>query len=178
MKMKRIFTLILILSAMASADLAEKIDQAASNALRDSNLVLKNDKVVLYGFQTNGVDTKKGKYGCAKVVSITLRKAGVDIPVTLGVSSIETGLKNWKRVTDKDSLLPGDVVVWISRYKGNKNEACTGGGTCHVGIFSHKGYFHNNPLGFSPIYNGIGLKMGYKFKCAFRPPTEVKAGAT
>ena len=42
------------------------------------------------------------------------------------------------------------------------------GGTCHVGINSEKGFFHNNPLGYSPIYDGVGLKLGYTFKYALR----------
>lgn len=145
------------------------INNAACRALRDSNLIVKSGKVFLYGTQTNGADTKQGKYGCAKVVSVALRKAGVDIPVLLGVAGIESALKGWKKIRSDDSLLSGDVVVWTSRFKGNKNDACTGSGTCHVGIFSDEGYFHNNPLGNRPIYNGLGLFFGYKFKYAFRP---------
>lgn len=152
------------------ADLATEINRAAVAALDDSNLVVKDRKVYLYGVHTNGADTHGGKYGCAKVVSVALRKAGMDIPITLGVVGIETALKGWKRIPDPDQLRPGDVVVWVSRFKGHAKGACTGGGTCHVGIFSDRGYFHNNPLGYQPIYDGMGLVFGYKFKQAFRPP--------
>lgn len=162
-----------MLCTFSFAGLAENINEAALNALSDSNLVVADDKVILYGVQTNGIDTKNGKYGCAKVVSVTLRRAGVNIPVLLGVAGIETELRKWMKVRKSDSLLPGDVVVWISRFKGVKGGACIGGGTCHVGIYSENGYFHNNPLGNSPIYNGIGLKLGYKFKYAFRPPRKM-----
>ena len=166
----------LTLAMGTAADLASSINMAALQAFQDSNLVIRGEKVVLYGVQTNGADTKGGKYGCAKVVSVTLRKAGVDIPITLGVSGIETKLGGWRRIGRPDSLRPGDVIVWISRFKGNENGACTGGGTCHVGIVSEKGYFHNNPLGHTPIFNGVGLKFGYRFKAAYRPPDEAQAG--
>jgi hypothetical protein len=148
----------------------DKIDQAALHGLDDTNLVFKDKRVFLYGVRTNGPDTKMGKYGCAKVVSVTLRHAGIDLPILLGVSGIETELKDWKRIASRDSLLPGDVVIWVSRFKGNKDGTCTGSGTCHVGICSTKGYFHNNPLGYHPIFNGIGLKFGYIFKYGLRPP--------
>lgn len=153
-----------------NADLAAAINLAATSALADTNLIIKDKKVFLYGVHTNGADTHKGKYGCAKVVSVTLRKAGMSIPILLGVAGIESALKGWEKVSDADKLLPGDVVVWVSRFKGNPNGACTGGGTCHVGIRSDKGYFHNNPLGYQPIYGGMGLWLGYKFKQGFRPP--------
>ncbi|GEM_PF-3526758 len=174
--LKSVALLVLMTSSSAFPDVSGNINKAASEAFQDSNLVVRNDKVILFGTQTNGADTHFGKYACAKVVSVTLRKAGVDIPVTLGVSGIETTLKPWKRVSNADSLRPGDVVVWISRFKGNQNGSCTGGGTCHVGIFSEKGFFHNNPLGYSPIYNGIGLKLGNKFKAGYRPPSGNKTG--
>lgn len=176
MKFSLFILSIQMLCNFSFAGLAENINEAAVNALSDSNLVVANDKVVLYGVQTNGTDTKKGKYGCAKVVSVTLRRAGVAIPVLLGVAGIESELRNWKKVRESDSLAPGDVVVWISRFKGVKGGACIGGGTCHVGIYSGKGYFHNNPLGNTPIYNGIGLRLGYKFKYGFRPPKEIAVG--
>jgi hypothetical protein len=171
---KRIVTWILAIGllpslAIAEADLAQLINQAALHGLDDTSLVVKNKKVILFGIQTNGADTKNGKYGCAKVVSVTLRKAGVDIPVTLGVSGIEMQLRTWNKIRDEDSLQPGDVVIWTSRFKGNKNGSCTGGGTCHVGIKSEKGMFHNNPLGYQPIYDGLGLATGYKFKLGLRP---------
>jgi hypothetical protein len=165
--------LITLCLVLAQGNQAEKINAAAMNGLADSNLVVKNKQVFLYGIHTNGEDTKKGKYGCAKVVSVTLRKAGVKIPITLGVSGIETELKGWERIGEEDSLLPGDVVVWVSRFKGNSNGACTGGGTCHVGILCKKGFFHNNPLGYRPIFNGLGLQFGYKFKYGFRPPNKI-----
>jgi hypothetical protein len=161
---------IFICSGLAQADMAHSINEAALHGLDDTSLVVADKKVFLYGVRTNGADTRNGKYGCAKVVSVTLRKAGVDIPVTLGVSGIEGKLRTWEKIGSEDSLKPGDVVVWTSRFKGNKNRSCTGGGTCHVGIKTVNGYFHNNPLGYQPIFDGIGLATGYKFKIGLRPP--------
>ena len=159
----------LMIPVASDADDAQAISKVASHGLDDTSLVVKDKKVLLFGVQTNGADTKNGKYGCAKVVSVTLRKAGIDIPITLGVAGIETRLNTWKKIREEDSLQPGDVVIWVSRFKGNKSGACTGGGTCHVGIKTEKGYFHNNPLGYQPIFGGLGLASGYKFKVGLRP---------
>jgi hypothetical protein len=159
---------------MAGADLAGSINFTALQTEDSLNLYSNNDKVYLYGIQTNGKDTRNGQWACAKVVSIILIKSGVNIPVQLGVCGIETKLSNWEKIIDKDSLVPGDVVVWTSIVKGNKSKACTGGGTCHIGIFTDKGYFHNSPLSKRPTFNGISL-LGFKFKYALRPPKKYPA---
>lgn len=125
---------LLTIGKAVAEDLASSINSAAIEALKNTNLIIKDSKVLLYGVQTNGADTKKGKYACAKVVSVTLRKAGVDIPITLGVAGIETKLKHWQHITKEENLQPGDIIIWTSIFKGNKNGACTGNGTCHVGI--------------------------------------------
>ena len=151
---------------------AADINGAALGTRRSSNLVRQRGRVLLYGQQTNGVDTHAGKFACAKVVSIVLRQAGLSMPVLLGVAGIERTLHarhDWTRIESTDDLRPGDVVVWTRRWKGNPDGSCTGGGTCHVGIYTSEGYFHNDPLGDSPIFGGIGL-LGFRFKVAFRPP--------
>jgi hypothetical protein len=155
--------------AAGFASPAADINGAALATRRGPHLVRQGDRVLLYGQQTNGPDTRAGKWACAKVVSIVLRRAGVQMPVRLGVAGVERQLRGWQRLDDSDDLKPGDVVVWTRRWKGNPDRSCTGGGTCHVGIYTSDGYFHNDPLGDTPIFGGIGL-LGFKFKVAFRPP--------
>lgn len=150
-------------------NLALQINQTALDTKETPNLYRKNKKVYLYGIQTNGADTDKGRLACAKVVSIILMKAGVKMSQQLGVAGIEQSLQGWQKISNEDELRPGDVVIWTSNFKGNANCACTGGGTCHVGIYTSKGYFHNDPLHDKPIFNGIGLWFKYKFKVAYRP---------
>jgi hypothetical protein len=153
----------------APSSLAAAIDRAALETRRPENLRREGGKVLLYGQRTNGPDTRGGKLACAKVVSIVLREAGVKLEIQFGVVGVEQALRKWQKVTDEDEVRPGDVVVWTSRLKGNRSRACTGGGTCHVGIRTSEGYFHNDPLGDSPTFGGLGL-LGYRFKVAFRPP--------
>lgn len=162
---------LLVLAAPAAVHgaSAAAINEAALATRTPANLHRAGDKVLLYGQQTNGPDTRKGKWACAKVVSIVLRRAGVKMDVERGVAGVERSLGRWRRITEKGKLRPGDVVVWTSRFKGNANRACTGGGTCHVGIVTTEGYFHNDPLGDQPTFDGIGL-WGFSFKVGFRPP--------
>ena len=169
MKLTLAVLFVLFIPRWALAGRAQEINRAALATRAPANLYKRDGKVMLFGQRTNGPDTKHGKWACAKVVSIVLRQAGVDIDVLLGVSGIERSLKPWRRVTSQDQLRPGDVVVWTNRFTGNDNGACTGKGTCHVGIFTTDGYFHNNPLGDSPTFDGLGL-LGFSFKTAFRPP--------
>jgi hypothetical protein len=167
--MKAFVFLTALLVARASwAASAADINSAALATRNKRNLRDEGDKVILYGQQTNGPDTRNGKWACAKVVSIVLKQAGVPMKVERGVSGVERSLKGWRRITAKSELAPGDVVVWTSLFKGNANRACTGGGTCHVGIYTSDGYFHNDPLGHRPTFGGIGL-LGFRFKVAFRP---------
>lgn len=161
-----------VLSVWSQSGSARQINKTALETQEKENLYIKDKTVYLYGQQTNGTDTRYGQLACAKVVSIILIKAGVKLPLQLGVAGIESNLKNWKRIGNKKDLQPGDVVIWVSTIKGNKDCSCTGGGTCHVGVYTDKGYFHNNPLGHSPIFNGIGLLLKYKFKIAYRPPQQ------
>lgn len=151
----------------AQASLAERINRTALDTGLPGNLVVDKNKVVLYGVRTDGDDTNGGKWACAKVVTVVLRKAGADVKVVTGVASVESALRRWKKITSERDVLPGDVVVWTSRLKGD-GRTCTGSGTCHVGIKTTSGYFHNNPLGRSPTFGGAGLWM-YKFKVAYRP---------
>lgn len=145
------------------------IDEAALATKRTEYLYRRDGKVFLYGQRTNGADTQGGSLACAKVVSIVLRQAGVNMGVELGVAGVERALGSWQRVTAERELRPGDVVVWTNRFRGNRNGACTGGGTCHVGIVTSDGYFHNDPLGDGPTFDGLGL-LPFRFKVGFRPP--------
>ena len=163
-------TLVYLLAASSPSPSAAAIDRAVVETGRADNLRVTGKKVILYGEQTNGPDTRHGKWACAKVVSIVLRQAGVKMNVERGVGGVERALKGWTKVNAKKDLRVGDVVVWTSRWKGNDDGSCTGGGTCHVGIYSSKGYFHNNPLSDRPTFDGIGL-WGFRFKIAFRPPS-------
>jgi hypothetical protein len=163
--------LLLAVSPGSCADLADVINATALKAKDSVNFSMTNGKTYLYGTQTNGPDTRNGQWACAKVVSIILIKSGVDMPMQLGVCGCETKLSKWKKIYSKDSLVPGDVVVWTSRFKGNRSKACTGCGTCHIGIFTKKGYFHNDPLLKKPGFGGLSL-LGFKFKYGLRPPQQ------
>ncbi len=148
---------------------AKKINKIGSEALNTENYVEKNGKIILYGTRTNGVDTKNGQWACAKVATIILKKAGAVNKISLGVRHVETALKNWKRIKNKEDLKPGDVIIWVNRFTGRDDERCTGGGNCHVGIVTDKGYFHNSPLSDAPTFGGISLWAFY-FKIGYRPP--------
>jgi hypothetical protein len=163
-------TIIIILSLVldTGAFLADSINAVALQTSNQENLLTRNDTVFLYGIPTNGNDTKNGKLACAKVVSIILRKAGVRIPILLGVSGIETKLSGWKTVSCSDSLKPGDLVIWKYRFKSNGNRR-PGDCSAHIGIYTEKGYFHNSPLSKKPVFNGPSL-LGFRFKYALRPP--------
>ncbi len=156
-------------AAPGAPDLAAAIDRAALATRRPESLARKDGKVLLYGQQTNGADTRRGKWACAKVVSIVLRQGGARLDVQVGVAGVEQALRGWRRIAREEDLRPGDVVVWVSRLKGNRSGACTGGGTCHIGIRTSAGYFHNDPLGDSPTFDGPGL-LAYRFKVGLRPP--------
>ena len=171
MKLKIIiFTfLILFLATTANSQTAKSINELASHALDKKNYVEKNGAIDLYGIRTNGPDTKNGELACAKVVTIILLKAGVVDEISLGVRHVESALKNWKHIEDKKDLKNGDVIVWVNRFKGRKDKKCTGGGNCHVGIVTEKGYFHNSPISDSPTFGGISL-WAFKFKIGYRPP--------
>lgn len=148
---------------------AQRINDAACSALDPQNFIHQNGIVKLYGTRTNGPDTQNGKWACAKVVTIILREAGVLEKLSLGVRHVETALKDWQIITREDDLRPGDIIVWVNRFKGRKDRQCTGGGNCHVGVATDKGYFHNSPLGKAPVFGGISL-WGFKFKTGYRPP--------
>lgn len=180
-----IITIAIGLSHLAFANLADRINQAALDTNNSKNLYRESGKVLLYGTQTNGADTNGGKWACAKVVHVVLKQAGAlgNLPVPIrtkngktdyrmgiatGVSTVEKGLSGWKKITDESDVQPGDVVVWTNRLKGKKDKSCTGSGTCHIGIYTSRGYFHNNPLGDSPTFGGLGLYL-FSFKVAFRP---------
>lgn len=171
MKLKIILNtlFILLLASVAHSQTAKLISDLASAALDKENYKEENGKIKLYGIVTNGADTKNGELACAKVVTIILQKAGAVDKVSLGVRNVESALKNWKQINDKSSLRSGDIIVWTNRFKGREDQKCTGGGNCHVGIVTEKGYFHNSPISNSPTFGGISLWF-FKFKVGFRPP--------
>lgn len=161
--------LIILFAITAHAQTAEKINQVGNEAFDPENYIKKNDEIFLYGTKTNGADTKNGQWACAKVATIILKKAGAVDKISLGVRHVETALKKWEKIKSKKDLKPGDVVVWVNRFTGRDDERCTGGGNCHVGIVTDKGYFHNSPLSDAPTYGGISLWAFY-FKMGYRPP--------
>ncbi|MBT8338965.1 MAG: hypothetical protein HKP58_13710 [Desulfatitalea sp.] len=171
MKMKLLFIIayVFLIVSPARAETAEIINEYASKALDRDNYKETNGIVELYGIRTNGPDTKGGQLACAKVVTIILLKAGVVKEVFLGVGHVEKVLKNWEKVKNKKKLKQGDIVIWVNRFKGRTDNRCTGGGNCHVGIVTEKGYFHNSPISNAPTFGGISL-LAFKFKIGFRPP--------
>lgn len=164
-----LIALILLTSVEGRSQTGENIKAYAEKALEGKNCVRKGNTISLYGIRTNGPDTRNGDWACAKVVTIVLQKAGVVDQIYLGVGEVEKALNPWKKITSKKDLQPGDVVFWVSRFKGRKDEKCTGGGNCHVGIVTEKGYFHNSPITNAPTFGGPSL-WAFKFKYAARPP--------
>jgi hypothetical protein len=156
-------------SNVVYAQTAERINKVGNEALDPANYIEKNDEIFLYGTKTNGADTKNGQWACAKVATIILKEAGAIEKIYLGVRHVETELKDWTKIKEKKDLKPGDVVVWVNRFTGREDEQCTGGGNCHVGILTDKGYFHNSPLSDAPTFGGISLWAFY-FKIGYRPP--------
>lgn len=148
-------------------NLGPRIDSLARTALDAGALREHGDSVILHGVRINGPDTKQGRWACAKVASIVLHRAGAMPSVVLGVRQIETALKGWKRIESEDSLRPGDVVVWTRRYNAPKNGSCIGTGTCHVGIQTARGRFHNDPLLRRPSFDGLSL-LAFRFKAGYR----------
>lgn len=160
---------ILLLSASVYSQTATLIHHLARHALDAENFKEEGGKIKLYGIVTNGPDTKNGDLACAKVVTIILQKAGVVDKVSVGVRHVESALTRWKQIKSKSDLKPGDVIVWTNRFKGRNDLKCTGGGNCHVGIVTDKGYFHNSPISDAPTFGGISLWF-FKFKVGYRPP--------
>lgn len=152
-----------------TGSISSKINEAAVHALDNANYSNQNGIVKLYGVRTNGPDTKNGNWACAKVVSIVLNEVGVLNELYVGVSNVESALNSWTEIKKEDDLLPGDIIVWVSRFKGRDDKKCTGGGNCHVGIVTAKGYFHNNPITNKPTFGGISL-WGFSFKMGYRYP--------
>lgn len=161
--------LLLISLGAATGKLPERLDSLARTALEPTSLRVQGDTVMLYGMRTNGSDTKGGRWACAKVASIVLRRAGAMRSVVLGVRDVETALKGWTRVTHEDSLRPGDVVIWTRRFDAPADGSCIGGGICHVGIRTSRGTFHNDPLLRRPSFDGVSL-LGFRFKAGYRAP--------
>ena len=164
-----IIVLIVLFVSTAYSQTAKTINKIGSEALSSENYIDKNDQIILYGTRINGADTKNGQWACAKVATIILKKAGAVKTISLGVRHVEAELKDWKKVKNKSDLKPGDVIVWVNRFTGRDDERCTGGGNCHVGIVTEKGYFHNSPLSDAPTFGGISL-LAFYFKMGYRPP--------
>ena len=163
--------LFVVAIAIASSDAqtADTINSVACNALEKENYFDRYGVVKLYGIRTNGADTNNGRWACAKVATIILKKAGVTSKISLGVRHVEAELTHWKKIHREDELRPGDVIVWLNRFTGREDEKCTGGGNCHVGIVTDNGYFHNSPITGTPTFGGPSL-LAFKFKVGFRPP--------
>ncbi len=159
----------LLIPALAHSQTAQRINEIASKALDEGNLVKESAVIRLYGVRTNGPDTKNGDWACAKVASIILREAGVLHEILLGVRDVERSLDKWKKIEAERDLRPGDVIVWVNRFTGRKDKKCTGGGNCHVGIVTEKGYFHNSPISNAPTFDGVSL-WAFEFKYGLRPP--------
>lgn len=160
----------LLAFVLASAPgLARRIDSVASISVDPGFLRIERDSVFLHGVWTNGPDTREGKWACAKVVSIVLRRTGAMKNIVLGVRDIEVALKGWRKISEEDSLRPGDVVVWSRRYQAPPDGSCIGGGTCHVGIQTSKGRFHNDPMLRHPSFDGLSL-LAFRFKAGYRSP--------
>jgi hypothetical protein len=153
------------------ASISDKVNYYAVHALDEPNYSESDDIVKLYGVRTNGADTRQGNWACAKVATIVLKKAGVLKRVFLGVRQVESKLKSkgWEKIEDEDELEPGDVIVWVSKT-GREDKKCTGGGNCHVGIVTTKGYFHNSPISNKPQFGGFFSLFGFDFKVGFRAP--------
>ena len=158
-------------TAPETSSISNRINEAAIHALDNANYSNQNGIVKLYGIRTNGPDTKNGNWACAKVVTIVLKEVGVINKPYVGVRHVESALNNWTKIEKKDDLLPGDIIVWVSRFKGRDDKKCTGGGNCHVGIVTDKGYFHNSPITNKPTFGGISL-WGFSFKIGYRYPKE------
>lgn len=160
---------VLIWAPYAHSQTADRIHSLAAMALEKGNYANQDGVVTLYGIRTNGPDTKEGKLACAKVVTIILQKAGIVQNHSLGVRHVEAALEKWQKIDQQKDLRPGDVVVWVNRFKGRDDLRCTGGGNCHVGILTKNGYFHNSPISKAPTFGGFSL-MAFKFKVGYRPP--------
>lgn len=168
MKLLLLSALLLSASAFSAPVSSDQINAIGLQAIDSGKMTIRHDTVLLFGVRTNGIDTKNGRWACAKVASILLKQSGAMKHVVLGVNQIESELKSWTKIESEDSLRPGDVIIWTRRYKGGPNGACTGGGTCHVCIVTTRGYVHNDPLLKRPSLNGLSL-MAFKFKYGLRP---------
>ncbi|MFH0975398.1 MAG: hypothetical protein V1874_06410 [Spirochaetota bacterium] len=158
-----------LFTSSAFAQNAKAINDVACKALDKKYFTDENGIVKLYGIRTNDADTRYGKWACAKVATIILQKAGAIKEIMLGVGRVEELLRHWKKIEDESSLKPGDVIVWVNRFSGRKDGKCTGGGNCHIGIVTKKGYFHNSPASRVPTFDGASL-WAFKFKIGYRPP--------
>lgn len=153
----------------SSSGLARRIDSLASISTQPEALRTDGDSVILHGVWTNGPDTREGRWACAKVVSTVLRRTSAMRSIVLGVRDIESALKGWRKIDSEDSLRPGDVIVWSRRHEAPKDGSCIGGGSCHVGIQTSRGRFHNDPLLRCPSFDGLSLLV-FRFKAGYRAP--------
>lgn len=161
--------IITLFASTAHAQTANRINEVAQKALSKDNFSNENGVVKIYGVRTNGPDTKNGAWACAKVVTIVLREAGVLNEVSLSVRHVEAALSHWSKIEKESDLKQGDVIVWVNSFTGREDKKCTGGGNCHVGIVTERGYFHNSPISNTPTFDGLSL-WAFKFKVGYRPP--------
>lgn len=173
-------------SVDAAADFAAAAPTAAPSALPakilaaiDASHVQRVGRLeVLYGLPINGADTSGGRLACARVVAAILRQAGVALsPQTAGVAQVESALSRWRRVTAEDDVRAGDVVIY--RHILNRNDSCTGGGSCHVVISVGGSRVFGNSSYDLPLFAKRGPQQhyrawlhlaGYRFKRAYRAP--------
>ena len=164
-----------------SSPLASLINERAKSALHSKHFSTEGSTNKINGFSINPEETYFGALACARVVSAVLFGAGLFVPqldkfgkplknMALAVYEVEFFLekKNFKKIYNESSLLPGDIIVWKSISNSNPNHFCSGQGNCHIGIVTDKGIFHNNPASRFPDFDQSSIRDSYRFKIGFR----------
>lgn len=177
-----IFFLILCLGSLSNAQSASRINAAALRALHPSNYDTSKKVHTLYSHAINHADVNYGFLACARVVAAVLSASGVIVPrltngvetrsLALAVYEVETKLSQlrWKKVYQEQALRPGDVIVWRGLENNRPGYFCAGNGSCHVGIVTTEGIFHNNYTYPKPNFDTSVLEGTFVFKIGYRPP--------
>lgn len=177
-----IVVIISFISLSTSAQSASRINAAALKALHPSNYDTSKRVHTLYGHAINHADVNYGFLACARVVAAVLSVDGVIVPrlnngvetrtLALAVYEVETRLSKlrWKKIYNEEALLPGDVIVWRGLTNNKPGYFCAGNGSCHVGIVTTQGTFHNNYSYPRPNFDTSVLEGSFVFKVAYRPP--------
>jgi len=127
-------------ASITSGSLQQRIVKAS----RDVVAKYKGYKSFPYAPATQG-----GNLGCAQVVTHTLRQAGVDIPIILGVNNTSTALeqRGWKK-TSVPPYRQGDVIVWnpshigIIQENGNSVQAMSNSSSARSPRFHRHDYMN------------------------------------